>query len=118
MLRIHLHGNSPHNQNGLQPVFVLLPFAYSSTAAISSTSHRTPFGSVFTATQLLAGFDVKYFPYTSLNAAKSLISARKHVVFNTLSNDVPASFKTSPKFLHTCSVCASIVVASTSSLPD
>ena len=75
---------------------------YSPRYAITSTSHNTFFGNVFTATQLLAGFDVKYFPYTSLNAAKSLISARKHVVFNTLSNDVPASFKTSPKFLHTC----------------
>ena len=35
--------------------------SYSSTTAITSISQRRFFGSVFTATQLLAGFDVKYF---------------------------------------------------------
>ncbi len=56
-----------------------------STTAITSTSQSTFFGNVFTATQLLAGLEVKYFAYTSLNAAKSPISARKQVVFKTLS---------------------------------
>ena len=37
--------------------------------AIVSTSHKTPFGRSFTATQERAGFPVKYFAYTSLNAA-------------------------------------------------
>ena len=40
--------------------FVCLVLFYNS--AISSTSQRTPFGKSFTATQLLAGFDVKYLP--------------------------------------------------------
>ena len=31
-------------------------------SAINSTSQRTPFGKSFTATQLLAGFEVKYVP--------------------------------------------------------
>ena len=39
--------------------------------AISSTSHSAPLGRSFTATQLLAGFEVKYFAYTSLKAPKS-----------------------------------------------
>lgn len=85
----------PAQSDGLQPVFVLLPFVLLLYSRNKFYFTQNSFGSVFTATQLLAGFDVKYFPYTSLNAAKSLISARKHVVFNTLSNDVPASFKTS-----------------------
>lgn len=48
--------------------------------AITSTSANTPLGKVFTATQLRAGLEVKYFPYTSLNVAKSFISAKKQVV--------------------------------------
>ena len=44
------------------------PYTLSKTAA-ASISHNTPFGSAFTATQLLAGLDTKYFAYTSLNAA-------------------------------------------------
>ena len=59
--------------------------------AIASISQRTPFGSSFAATQLLAGFDVKYFAYTSLNAAKSAISAKKQVVFTTFSYPMPAA---------------------------
>ena len=49
-------------------------------SAIASISQRTPFGRDLTATQLLAGLEVKYLAYTSLNAAKSPISAKKQVV--------------------------------------
>ena len=73
-----------------------------------SISQRTPFGRSLTAKQLLAGFDVKYFAYTSLNAAKSAISARKHVVFTTLSIPEPAASKIAATFLQLCSVCAVI----------
>ncbi len=45
-----------------------------------------PLGRSFTATQERAGFPVKYFAYTALNAAKSAISARKQVVFTTSVN--------------------------------
>ena len=54
-------------------------------SAIASISQRTPFGRDLTATQLLAGLEVKYLAYTSLNAAKSPISAKKQVVLITLS---------------------------------
>ena len=47
--------------------------------AITSTSHNTFLGNVSTATQLLAGFCVKYFAYTSLNAAKSAMLSKKQV---------------------------------------
>ena len=62
----------------------LLPVFYY-TAAITSTSQRTFFGSVLTATQERAGLFTKYFAYTSLNAAKSFISARKHTVLTAFS---------------------------------
>lgn len=39
-------------------------------SATASISHRTPFGSSLTATQLLAGFDIKYFAYTELKTLK------------------------------------------------
>lgn len=55
-------------------------------STINSTSQSTLLGSCFTATQERAGFPVKYFAYTSLNTAKSLISARKQVVFTTFAN--------------------------------
>ena len=51
--------------------------------AMISTSQRTPFGSALTATQERAGLPTKYFAYTSLNAVKSAISARKQVVLTT-----------------------------------
>ena len=54
-------------------------------SAIASISQRTPFGRDLTATQLLAGLEVKYLAYTSLNAVKSPISAKKQVVLITLS---------------------------------
>ena len=73
-----------------------------------SISQSTPFGRSFTAKQLLAGFDVKYFAYTSLNAAKSAISARKQVVFTTLSIPEPAASRIAATFLQLCSVCAAI----------
>ena len=83
------------------------------SVAITSTSTSTFLGSVFTATQLRAGLVVKYLAYTPLNATKSDISARKQVVFTAFSNELPASFNTSPKFFITCSACSSIVVVST-----
>ena len=55
------------------------------TAAITSTSQSTFFGSVLTATQERAGLFTKYFAYTSLNAAKSFMSARKHTVLTAFS---------------------------------
>ena len=55
------------------------------SSAMTSISHRAPAGSVFTATQLRAGLEVKYFSYTLLKTAKSAISARKHVVLMTWS---------------------------------
>jgi len=73
-----------------------------------SISQRTPFGRSLTAKQLLAGFDVKYFAYTSLNAAKSAISARKQVVLTTLSIPEPAASSIAATFLQLCSVCAVI----------
>ena len=76
-------------------------------------SQSTFFGSCFTATQERAGLLVKYFSYTPLNAPKSAISARKHVVFTTLSKLDPASSRTAAMLAITCSVCPSIVVAST-----
>ena len=79
-----------------------------------SISQRTPFGRSLTAKQLLAGFDVKYFAYTSLNAAKSAISARKHVVFTTLSIPEPAASKIAATFLQLCSSCAAISGPATS----
>ena len=67
------------------------PFRFfHSASATTSTSTRTSFGSCFAATHERAGFDVKYLPYTSLNAAKSLISFKKHVVFTALSSELPA----------------------------
>ena len=86
---------------------------YSTTAKIS-ISTRTAFGRSLTATHERAGLLVKYFSYTPLNAPKSAISARKHVVFTTLSKLDPASSRTAAMLAITCSVCPSIVVASTS----
>ena len=60
-----------------------VPHSSFSRQAITSTSQRTSLGSCLTATQLLAGFWEKYSPYTSLNAPKSAISARKQVVLTT-----------------------------------
>lgn len=56
---------------------------YQMTSAVSSISASAPFGSADTSTQLLAGFDVKYLPYTSLKAAKLPISVMKQVVLIT-----------------------------------
>ena len=46
------------------------------SSAIISTSASTPLGRSRPPTQLLAGFAVKYSPYTALKAAKSAISCR------------------------------------------
>ena len=81
--------------------------------AITSTSTSAPLGSVFTATQERAGLLTKYLAYIPLNAAKSAISERKQVVLITFSKDAPAAQRTAFRFLQTCSVCSSIVVAST-----
>lgn len=77
--------------------------------AITSISTSAFLGNSFTATQERAGFDVKYFAYTSLNATKSLISAKKQVVLTTSSKSYPAAFNSSDMFsIHFC-VCSSIV---------
>ena len=55
-----------------------------------------------------AGLEVKYLAYTSLNALKSAISAKKQVVLITLEKSEPASANTASMFLHTCSVCSTI----------
>ena len=67
-------------------------------------------GSVFTATQERAGLFTKYFAYTSLNAAKSSMLLRKHVVLIAFSTLVPAASSTAVRFLHTCSVCSVILL--------
>src|SRR5699024_9725575 len=101
-----LHSQMENIRFAVQPFSLHLP--YSSTTAITSISHSAFFGSVFTATQLLAGLEVKYLAYTSLNAAKSPMSARKQVVFTTLSKDVPAASRTAAIFWHARSACPSI----------
>ena len=73
-------------------------------SAIVSISTRQPLGISFTATQLLAGQEVKYSLYTSLKSAKSAMSARKHTVFTTLSREEPAASRRAFTFLQTCSV--------------
>ena len=62
----------------------------------------------------MQGFPVKYFAYTSLNAAKSDISARKHVVFTTSVKEAFWLSRSPCIFFITCSVCSRIVVPMTS----
>ena len=76
--------------------------------AMASISQSTPLGSSRTATQLRAGLEVKYLAYTSLKAAKSPMSARKQVVFTTLSRVTPAASRMAPTFLQLCSACAAM----------
>ena len=78
------------------------------TTAITSTSTKAPLGRADTATQLRAGLPVKYLAYTSLNLAKSLISARKQVVFTTSSKVAPEAESTAEILCITCSVCVLI----------
>ena len=61
--------------------YLACPSVHAQMNALLSVARRDMIG----ADLYLAGFDVKYFAYTSLNAAKSAISAKKQVVFNTLS---------------------------------
>ena len=71
---------------GLVSVFLLdevLKYNPYYTSAMISTSTATPNGRSFTATQERAGLEVKYLAYTSLNALKSPISAKKQVVLTT-----------------------------------
>ena len=89
----------------LEYLFYIVVWLNYSATAIASTSQSTFFGSCFTATQERAGLLVKYFSYTALNAAKSAISARKHVVLMTLSNVSPASSRIAPTFLQECYEC-------------
>ena len=56
--------------------FVFCKWSMNQSSAISSTSTRTFLGSPFTAKQERAGFPTKYFAYTSLKAAKSVISLK------------------------------------------
>jgi hypothetical protein len=63
-------------------------------SAITSISTSASFGRSLTATQLLAGLPVKYSAYTSLNAEKSAMSARKHSVLKTFSRELSAAFRT------------------------
>ena len=72
---------------------------YSTTAKIS-ISTRTAFGRSLTATHERAGLLVKYFSYTALNAAKSAISARKHVVLTAFSKATSCFFQYFAKILH------------------
>lgn len=88
------------------------------TSAIISTSTITPNGRSFTATHERAGLEVKYLAYTSLNALKSPISAKKQVVLTTLEKSVPASVNTASIFLHTCSVCSTIPLQQLYQLQD
>ena len=78
------------------------------TTAITSTSTKAPLGRADTATQLRAGLPVKYLAYTSLNSTKSLISARKQVVFTTSSKVAPEAESTAEILCITCSVCVLI----------
>lgn len=64
-----------------------------------SISTSAPLGISFTATQLRAGREVKYFSYTALKAEKSFMSARKQTVFITLSVEEPAASKSAFTFL-------------------
>ena len=79
------------------------------SAAIASISHRTFLGSVFTATQDRAGRDTNASAYTALKAAKSLMSARKQVVFTTLSNEVPLASRIAPTLATLWRACSSMV---------
>lgn len=76
--------------------------------AMASTSHSTPLGRSFTATQLRAGLETKYRAYTLLKAAKSPMSARKQVVLTTLEGSVPAASKMAHTFLQLCSAWAAM----------
>ena len=80
----HSHRALSRPRHSDQDNVLISAHAQFSSAAMTSTSQSTFLGSAFTATQLLAGFSVKYFSYTPLKAAKSAISARKQVVFTTL----------------------------------
>ena len=92
----------------LKETVLLIIKLFDYASAMHSISQRTPFGRSLTAKQLLAGFEIKYFAYTSLNAAKSAISARKQVVLTTLSIPEPAASSIAATFLQLCSVCAVI----------
>ena len=83
------------------------------TSAIISTSTKAPNGRSFTATQERAGLEVKYLAYTSLNALKSAISAKKQVVLITSEKSEPAAANTASMFLHTCSVCSTMPPSTT-----
>ena len=68
--------------------------------ATHSISTATPFGSSFTATQLLAGFESrKCNSYSRFTSAKSPMSVKKTVIFTTLLKSLPASFRISCMFL-------------------
>lgn len=70
------------------------------TSAMASISYRAPPGSVFIATQDLAGLDGKCFSYTALKAAKTAMSLKKQVILMTFSGLLPAAARTAVTFLH------------------
>ena len=73
---------------------------------------------LFTATQERAGLEVKYLAYTSLNALKSAISAKKQVVLITSRSQNLLQPIQHQCFLHTCSVCSTIPLQQWNQLQD
>ena len=83
--------------------------------AITSTSQRTFFGNSLAAIQDLAGqVPVKNSLYTLLKVAKSDISAIKHVVLITSSNEKSASSSTAFTLFKDCLAWSSILSETTS----
>ena len=87
----YVRAASSHRQQWSICISSSLTYTYAS--AIHSISTGTPFGSCFTATQLLAGFSVKCCAYTPFISAKSPMSVRKTLTFTTLSMEEPAAFR-------------------------
>src|SRR5438034_5155866 len=75
--------------------------------AITSISTNASFGRRATSTvDLAGGAKLKYFPYTSFIAAKSLIFFRNTVARTTFSRLLPAAFRMPARFRIARSVCA------------
>src|SRR5438034_9209539 len=85
--------------------------------AITSISTNASFGSRATSTvDLAGGAELKYFPYTSFIAAKSLIFFSKTVARTTFSRLLPAAFRMPARFRIARSVCAATPPAMNCSL--
>lgn len=72
--------------------------------AMHSISTGTPFGSWYTATQLLAGLCVKNFSYVAFISAKLSMLVKKTLTLTTFEISDPASLSTAERFLMQSSV--------------